>query len=83
MNDFKSVVNKLSIVFFCKLSRSHPAAYREMPLYIIYIYIYIYTYIFIYTYIYIYIYMYIHTYIYIQTFDQELYIGILRQDEDV
>ena len=33
MNDFKSVVKKLSSVFFCKLSRSHPAAYREMPLY--------------------------------------------------
>ena len=31
MNDFKSVVKKLSSVFFCKLSRSHPAAYREMP----------------------------------------------------
>ena len=35
MNDFKSVVKKLSSVFFCKLSRSHPAAYREMPLDII------------------------------------------------
>ena len=32
MNDFKSVAKKLSNVFFCKLSRSHPAAYREMPL---------------------------------------------------
>ena len=32
MNYFKSVVKKLSSVFFCKLSRSHPAAYREMPL---------------------------------------------------
>ena len=31
MNDFKSVVKKLSSVFFCKLSRSHSAAYREMP----------------------------------------------------